>query len=77
MFLFSFLDFSFKEANVCPSLTSVCFPTVFILCGTPDDIVDLKNGSLDFDAHVAIILIDLYKFVIHYSMPFYFLVKFV
>lgn len=52
--------------------TVSAFPTVFILCGTPDDIMQLKNGSLDVDAHVAFILIDLYKSVIHQSLLFHF-----
>ncbi|XP_030630997.1 heat-stable enterotoxin receptor [Chanos chanos] len=34
---------------------------LFIICGTPDDIVHLKNGSLKYDSEVAIILIDLYS----------------
>ncbi|KAG7325154.1 hypothetical protein KOW79_011470 [Hemibagrus wyckioides] len=34
---------------------------LFILCGTPDDIMDLKNGSLEADNRIAFILIDLYS----------------
>ncbi|KAI4876495.1 hypothetical protein NFI96_010589 [Prochilodus magdalenae] len=34
---------------------------LFILCGTPDDIVALKNGSMDSDPHIAFLLIDLYN----------------
>lgn len=49
---------------------------MFILCGTPDDIVELKNGSLDVDAHIAFILIDLYKSVIYQSLLIPFLVSF-
>uniref|UniRef100_A0A673JCX3 Guanylate cyclase n=1 Tax=Sinocyclocheilus rhinocerous TaxID=307959 RepID=A0A673JCX3_9TELE len=35
-----------------------------ILCGTPDDIMDLKNGTMDSDNEIAFLLIDLYKSVI-------------
>uniref|UniRef100_A0A8B9K1D9 Guanylate cyclase n=1 Tax=Astyanax mexicanus TaxID=7994 RepID=A0A8B9K1D9_ASTMX len=34
---------------------------LFILCGTPDDIIDLKNGSMDSDPRTAFLLIDLYR----------------
>ncbi|XP_072523501.1 guanylyl cyclase C isoform X2 [Salminus brasiliensis] len=34
---------------------------LFILCGTPDDIIELKNGSMDSDPHTAFLLIDLYS----------------
>ncbi|XP_007251381.3 guanylyl cyclase C [Astyanax mexicanus] len=34
---------------------------LFILCGTPDDIIDLKNGSMDSDPRTAFLLIDLYS----------------
>ncbi|XP_062859202.1 guanylyl cyclase C [Trichomycterus rosablanca] len=34
---------------------------LIILCGTPDDIMDLKNESLDSDPHVVFLLIDLYN----------------
>uniref|UniRef100_A0A671MAV0 Guanylate cyclase n=1 Tax=Sinocyclocheilus anshuiensis TaxID=1608454 RepID=A0A671MAV0_9TELE len=37
-----------------------------ILCGTPDDIMDLKNGTMDSDNEIAFLLIDLYKSVIMY-----------
>lgn len=43
--------------------------TVFIICGTPDDIMDLKNGTqLDSDHETAFLLIDLYKSVIHITL---------
>uniref|UniRef100_A0A8C8JWL9 Guanylate cyclase n=1 Tax=Oncorhynchus tshawytscha TaxID=74940 RepID=A0A8C8JWL9_ONCTS len=34
---------------------------VFIVCGTPGDIVDLKNGTMEVDPSVVFILVDLYK----------------
>ncbi|TRZ02272.1 hypothetical protein DNTS_034042 [Danionella cerebrum] len=34
---------------------------MFILCGTPDDIIDLKNGTLDIDDKIVFLLIDLYN----------------
>uniref|UniRef100_A0A4W4FEF6 Guanylate cyclase n=1 Tax=Electrophorus electricus TaxID=8005 RepID=A0A4W4FEF6_ELEEL len=34
---------------------------LFILCGTPEDIMDLKNGSMDSDTHTTFLLIDLYS----------------
>ncbi|KAL0983976.1 hypothetical protein UPYG_G00135440 [Umbra pygmaea] len=34
---------------------------LFIICGTPDDIVDLKNGTMEADSSVLFILIDLYN----------------
>ncbi|XP_696628.5 guanylyl cyclase C isoform X1 [Danio rerio] len=34
---------------------------LFILCGTPDDIMDLKNGTTDYDSEIAFLLIDLYN----------------
>uniref|UniRef100_A0A8C1PA87 Guanylate cyclase n=1 Tax=Cyprinus carpio TaxID=7962 RepID=A0A8C1PA87_CYPCA len=34
-----------------------------ILCGTPDDIMDLKNGTMDSNNEIAFLLIDLYKYV--------------
>lgn len=43
-------------------LLDFCF-TVIILCGTPDDIMDLKNSTMDSDHEVAFLLIDLYKSV--------------
>ncbi len=43
-------------------LLDFCF-TVVILCGTPDDIMDLKNGTMDSDREVTFFLIDLYKSV--------------
>ncbi|GAA6101001.1 guanylyl cyclase C [Tachysurus ichikawai] len=50
-----------KEEEFSAALKNNRESNLFILCGTPDDIVDLKNGSLDADAHVAFILIDLYN----------------
>uniref|UniRef100_A0A671M789 Guanylate cyclase n=1 Tax=Sinocyclocheilus anshuiensis TaxID=1608454 RepID=A0A671M789_9TELE len=41
-------------------LLGFCF-TVVILCGTPDDIMDLKNGTMDSDNEIAFLLIDLYN----------------
>lgn len=41
--------------------------TVFIICGTPDDIMDLKNGTMKCDDQTAFLLIDLYKSVIHFQ----------
>uniref|UniRef100_A0A8C2KIE8 Guanylate cyclase n=1 Tax=Cyprinus carpio TaxID=7962 RepID=A0A8C2KIE8_CYPCA len=41
-------------------LLGFCF-TVVILCGTPDDIMDLKNGTMDSNNEIAFLLIDLYK----------------
>ncbi|XP_058649656.1 guanylyl cyclase C [Onychostoma macrolepis] len=32
-----------------------------ILCGTPDDIMDLKNGTMNSDHRIAFLLIDLYN----------------
>uniref|UniRef100_A0A8C2KK32 Guanylate cyclase n=1 Tax=Cyprinus carpio TaxID=7962 RepID=A0A8C2KK32_CYPCA len=32
-----------------------------ILCGTPDDIMDLKNGTMDSNNEIAFLLIDLYN----------------
>ncbi|RXN04668.1 heat-stable enterotoxin receptor-like protein [Labeo rohita] len=34
---------------------------LFIICGTPDDIMDLKNGTMDSNSEVAFLLIDLYN----------------
>uniref|UniRef100_A0A671MAU4 Guanylate cyclase n=1 Tax=Sinocyclocheilus anshuiensis TaxID=1608454 RepID=A0A671MAU4_9TELE len=39
---------------------------VVILCGTPDDIMDLKNGTMDSDNEIAFLLIDLYKELVMY-----------
>uniref|UniRef100_A0A672SVA8 Guanylate cyclase n=1 Tax=Sinocyclocheilus grahami TaxID=75366 RepID=A0A672SVA8_SINGR len=39
---------------------------VVILCGTPDDIMDLKNGTMDSDNEIAFLLIDLYKSLVMY-----------
>uniref|UniRef100_A0A8C2KNI5 Guanylate cyclase n=1 Tax=Cyprinus carpio TaxID=7962 RepID=A0A8C2KNI5_CYPCA len=41
-------------------LLGFCF-TVVILCGTPDDIMDLKNGTMDSNNEIAFLLIDLYN----------------
>ncbi|XP_017338107.1 guanylyl cyclase C isoform X1 [Ictalurus punctatus] len=50
-----------KEEEFSAALKNNRESNLFILCGTPDDIMQLKNGSLDVDAHVAFILIDLYN----------------
>lgn len=42
--------------------------TVVIICGTPDDIMDLKNGTMESDDKVVFLLIDLYKSVIHLQL---------
>ncbi|XP_070973531.1 guanylyl cyclase C-like [Oncorhynchus clarkii lewisi] len=34
---------------------------LFIVCGTPGDIVDLKNGTMEVDPSVVFILVDLYN----------------
>ncbi|XP_076856487.1 guanylyl cyclase C isoform X2 [Brachyhypopomus gauderio] len=34
---------------------------LFILCGTPEDIMVLKNGTMDSDTHTTFLLIDLYS----------------
>ncbi|XP_051530664.1 guanylyl cyclase C [Myxocyprinus asiaticus] len=34
---------------------------LFIICGTPDDIMDLKNGTMDSDNEIVFLLIDLYN----------------
>ncbi|KAJ7984750.1 hypothetical protein DPEC_G00358010 [Dallia pectoralis] len=34
---------------------------LFIMCGTPADIIDLKNGTIEDDATVLFVLIDLYN----------------
>uniref|UniRef100_A0A8C8ML51 Guanylate cyclase n=1 Tax=Oncorhynchus tshawytscha TaxID=74940 RepID=A0A8C8ML51_ONCTS len=41
---------------------------VFIVCGTPGDIVDLKNGTMEVDPSVVFILVDLYKLVLSLSL---------
>ncbi|XP_056325505.1 guanylyl cyclase C [Danio aesculapii] len=41
---------------------------LFILCGTPDDIRGLKNGTTDYDSEIAFLLIDLYNDV-YYKGP--------
>lgn len=44
---------------------------MFIICGGPDDIMDLKNGTqLDSDPGTAFLLIDLYKSVFHIQLLF-------
>ncbi|KAI5623214.1 heat-stable enterotoxin receptor-like [Silurus asotus] len=50
-----------KEQDFSNALKNNRESNLFILCGTPDDIVELKNGSLDADAQIAFILIDLYN----------------
>ncbi|XP_073683864.1 guanylyl cyclase C [Garra rufa] len=34
---------------------------LFIICGTPDDIMDLKNGTMDSNEEIVFLLIDLYN----------------
>ncbi|XP_051969186.1 guanylyl cyclase C isoform X2 [Xyrauchen texanus] len=34
---------------------------LFIICGTPDDIMDLKNGTMDSDNEIVFLLINLYN----------------
>uniref|UniRef100_A0A8C7WHC1 Guanylate cyclase n=1 Tax=Oncorhynchus mykiss TaxID=8022 RepID=A0A8C7WHC1_ONCMY len=41
---------------------------LFIVCGTPEDIVDLKNGTIEADPSVVFILINLYKLVLSLSL---------
>uniref|UniRef100_A0A8C7QD56 Guanylate cyclase n=1 Tax=Oncorhynchus mykiss TaxID=8022 RepID=A0A8C7QD56_ONCMY len=41
---------------------------LFIVCGTPGDIVDLKNGTMEVDPSVVFILVDLYKLVLSLSL---------
>uniref|UniRef100_A0A8C8G6D1 Guanylate cyclase n=1 Tax=Oncorhynchus tshawytscha TaxID=74940 RepID=A0A8C8G6D1_ONCTS len=43
-------------------------PVMFIVCGTPEDIVDLKNGTIEADPSVVFILINLYKLVLSLSL---------
>ncbi|MCI4384237.1 hypothetical protein PGIGA_G00036610 [Pangasianodon gigas] len=50
-----------KEEEFSAALKNDRESNLFILCGTPDDIMELKNGSLDADAQIAFILIDLYN----------------
>ncbi|KAM9462546.1 guanylyl cyclase C isoform 1-T1 [Clarias gariepinus] len=50
-----------KEEDFSAALKKKKESNLFILCGTPDDIIELKNGSLDADAQIAFILIDLYN----------------
>ncbi|KAK3559596.1 hypothetical protein QTP86_013563 [Hemibagrus guttatus] len=50
-----------KEEEFSAALKNDRESNLFILCGTPDDIMDLKNGSLEADSRIAFILIDLYS----------------
>lgn len=42
---------------------------VFILCGDPDDIVSVKNGT-NVNKDIVFILIDLYKWVVSLCMVY-------
>ncbi|XP_060794953.1 guanylyl cyclase C [Neoarius graeffei] len=50
-----------KEDEFSTALKNNRESNLFILCGTPDDVMNLKNGSLDADPHIAFILIDMYN----------------
>uniref|UniRef100_A0A8C8G5F4 Guanylate cyclase n=1 Tax=Oncorhynchus tshawytscha TaxID=74940 RepID=A0A8C8G5F4_ONCTS len=57
------LSCDYKEylTRILPPALACESPVMFIVCGTPEDIVDLKNGTIEADPSVVFILINLYN----------------